>query len=144
MSRKKSVGIIALLMCLSGLASVCVEANTEPLVLLHGKQLALAIRPLRKGNSVLVWARDLERAGLGKVAWDPKRKIVTISSPVARLGIRPGERRVTVWGPAESSGDGIEKLMPYPAARKNGHVMVPLDFVCQVLGIGYRQETLRA
>lgn len=140
MSQRKSLGILALLICLSGFASVYVQASTEPLLLVGGKQLALTVRPLQKGNSVLIWVRDLERAGLGKVSWDPKRKIVTISGPGVRLAIKAGERRATVWAPAESSADGIEKVMPYAAAWKDGHVMVPLDFVCQELGIGYRQE----
>ena len=67
MNQRKSLGVLALLICSSGLASVYVQASTEPLVLVGGKQLALTVRPLQKGNSVLVWVRDLERAGLGKV-----------------------------------------------------------------------------
>ncbi len=140
MSQRKPLGILALLICLPGLASVYVQASTEPLLLVGGKQLALSVRPLQKGKSVLVWVRDMERAGLGKVGWDPNRKTVTISAPGVRLAIEAGERRATVWAPAESSADGIEKVMPYAAAWKDGHVMVPLDFVCQELGIGYRQE----
>ena len=121
MSQRKSLGILALLICLSGFASVYVQASTEPLLLVGGKQVALTVRPLQKGNSVLIWVRDLERAGLGKAGWDAKRKIVTISGPGARLAINAGERRATVWAPAESSGDGIEKVMPYAAdlAPKN-------------------------
>ena len=94
-----------------------------------------AVRAAGDGE-MLVLARDLGWAGIADVRWQKQKGSAVLTAGDVTIEFRPGSRtaRVTVIA---RSGRPVETQEPLavPAELSNGHLMVPLFFVCGKLGV---------
>jgi hypothetical protein len=94
-----------------------------------------AVRTSEDGE-ILVMARDLERIGIVDLRWQEQTSSAAMTAGDVTIEFRPGSRtaRVTVIA---RSGRPVETQEPLavPAELSNGHLMVPLFFVCGKLGV---------
>ncbi len=89
-----------------------------------------------KGGEMLVRARDLERAGIADVRWQEQKGSAVLTAGDVTIELRPGSRTARVTLIARSGRPvEIEEPLTVPAGLSDGHLMVPLFFVCGKLGI---------
>ncbi len=98
------------------------------------------VRPAGEGE-ILVMARDLERMGIVDLRWQEETRSVIMAAEDVTIELRPGSRTARVTIIARSGRQvKIEEPLAVPAELSDGHLLVPLLFVCEKLGI--RVETL--
>jgi hypothetical protein len=94
-----------------------------------------AVRAAGDGE-MLVMARDLARIGIVDLRWQEQTSSAIVAAGDVTIEFRPASRtaRVTVMA---RSGRPVEMQEPLavPAELSNGHLMVPLFFVCGKLGV---------
>jgi hypothetical protein len=113
------------------MAAACI-AGSQPGAI---SQPAHARDRASSGRSGLVWARELEQAGLARVIYDPRTLTLTFIRGNVRLTMRAGSRTAQV--------NGIGVSVRRPAAIVNGRAMVPKRFVLDALGLQRANTTAR-
>jgi hypothetical protein len=131
-------GAVALLLALGSLAAT----QEQPLTLINGRPVALHLPPLVRDGHLLLWARDLERLGLVTARWDPAQRVAVLATSDVTIHLPVGRPRALLTR-TSASGEITRdaKTMPYPAILVSGRLMVPLEFVCQELGLAAQVAT---
>jgi len=94
-----------------------------------------AVRAAGDGE-VLVRARDLERAGIADVRWQKQKGSAVLTAGDVTIEFRPGSRTARVTVIARSGKPvAVQEPLAVPAELSNGHLLVPLIFVCGKLGV---------
>jgi hypothetical protein len=107
----------------------------------NGKQVELAAPPVWQGDVLLIWVRDLQTAGLGQVSWDGEHNQAILTTPNRQLIFAVGDRMVTIRTGSGADANEIHGAMPCAPRLDQGRMMVPLAYVCKLLGAGYEEPS---
>lgn len=121
--------IIMLTFLLLGLGLGGVAADDRPIQMHYNLQeISSDVNPIIVDGAILAPIRAVSKVSGFNVKWDSDLNAVTISSQDNTITITPDSNTVLVNGQAVELTD--------PARNINGHVMVPLRFIGECLGLG--------
>lgn len=117
---------IAIAIIMSAIPSYSEIVKTKANVVINGKSVDFRRSPSLKEGNLMVPAAKLVEELKGKISWDERKRVFTITKADKYLKMKIGSIRVAVRG-----GIKAANTSPY---LDNGMVMVSLRYICDELG----------
>ncbi len=119
---RKRIIVLTLLFCLC----CALPVYGDPNVMLNGKQAAVDAPPIIQDGMVLVPLRAIIEPLGGEIVWEEQTKTVFA---------RRGSIEIALWpGSSDAAVNGRIIQLPTPVQTVNSRIMVPLQFIADILG----------